>query len=327
MSGAAGSGQATPFARGSIAVGLHPIVGLDGRAQAAAIVEQAQEAERAGFSGVTLSEHHGGFPGYMGLPALACNWILGATERIWSGPAPYLVNLRNPVLAAEELAWSAARWPGRFGAALAPGYARSDFELLGVPWEDKAARFEELLADLLATLRGEGKGAEDPAFRSWAAAPAPLMRAANTRKGVERAAALGMGVYFPSGSDRERMRGMIDRYRELGGPGPVNKVRMLWMGELPPGALEKREQTYRGAAAKGSRQAQGFTEPFLHGDPDHIAQELVTDIEVLGLEGVNIRFHLEGGDREWVREQIGRFGAEVIPRLVEPLEMNSVQLN
>ena len=126
-----------PFARGSISVGLHPIVGLDGREQAAAIVEQAQAAEAAGFSGVTLSEHHGGFPGYMGLPALASNWILGATERIWSAPAPYLVNLRNPILAAEELAWSAARFPGRFGAALAPGYAQSDFELLGVPWDEK----------------------------------------------------------------------------------------------------------------------------------------------------------------------------------------------
>jgi len=308
-----------PFARGSVAVGLHPIVGLDGREQAAAIVEQACEAEQAGFSGVTLSEHHGGFPGYMGLPALACNCIVGATERIWSGPAPYLVNLRNPVLAAEELAWSAARFPDRFGAALAPGYAQSDFELLGVPWDEKAARFERALEVLLPTLRGEGEGADDPAFRSWAAAPAPLMRAANTTKGVERAAAMGLGVYFPSGSDRERMCSMIDRYREVGGPGPVNKVRMLWMGEPPPGALEKREQTYRSAAAKGSRQAQGFTEPFLHGDSDHIATELVTDIEALGLEGVNIRFHLEGGDRGSVREQIGRFGAEVLPHLTEAL--------
>lgn len=311
--------MSAPFGRGSVAVGLHPIVGLDGRQQAAAIIEQAQEAERAGFSGVTLSEHHGGFPGYMGMPALASNWILGATERIWAGPAPYLVNLRNPVLAAEELAWSAARFPGRFGAALAPGYAQSDFELLGVPWEDKAARFEAALAVLLPTLRGEGEGAEDPAFRSWATDPAPLMRAANTRKGVERAATLGMGVYFPSGSDRERMRSMIDRYRAAGGPGPVNKVRMLWMGEPPPGALERREQTYRSAAANGSRQAQGFTEPFLHGDSEHIAEELVTDIEALGLEGVNVRFHLEGGDRDWVREQIGRFGAEVLPHLTGAL--------
>ena len=149
------------------------------------------------------------------------------------------------------------------------------------------------------------------------------MRAANTRVGVERAAALGLGVYFPSGSDRERMRGLIDRYRDAGGPGPVNKVRMLWLGEPPPGALEKRDETYRSAAAKGSRQERGFTEPFLYGDSEHLAEELLADIEVLGLEGLNVRFHLEGGDREWVREQIGEFGAEVLPRLSRSLAGSS----
>jgi alkanesulfonate monooxygenase SsuD/methylene tetrahydromethanopterin reductase-like flavin-dependent oxidoreductase (luciferase family) len=303
----------TPFGPRSISVGLHALDGATATEQAAMLVEQAQAAEAAGFGGVTLSEHHGGFPGYMGQPLLACNWILAATERIWSGPAPYLLNLRNPVLVAEELAWMAARFPGRVGAALAAGYAKSDFDLLGVDFADRGARLAEGLTTLQATLAGETDAAADPAIAGWAEHPAPLLSAANSAVPVRRAAAHGLGIFFPGGEPRDRLQGLIETYREAGGTGPVVKIRTLWMGEPPPGALEERDRIYREAAAKsGARHANGFAEPFAHGSDERIHEEIAQDFEALDIDGINVRFYLKGVEHPAVVDQIQRFGGAVL---------------
>src|SRR5690349_3741837 len=109
-----------PFGRGSVSLGLHPDSSLDLHHQIDVLVGQAVDAERAGFDGVTVSEHHNGFPGYLPQPLLASTWILEATSTVWSGPAPTVLSLRRARLVAEELAWTAARHPRRFGAVLAP---------------------------------------------------------------------------------------------------------------------------------------------------------------------------------------------------------------
>lgn len=308
-----------PFGAGSISLGLHLASAGDAAARAAALVAQAQEAERAGFDGVTISEHHGGFPGYMGVPCQASNWVLGATERIWSGPAPYLLNLRHPVLVAEELAWSNARFPDRFAAALAPGYSESDFELLGVPFDERGARFEEKLEVLLPTLTASGAGAEDPAFQHWRERPAPLVCAASAKVGARRAARFGLGLLLPSNQSVERMREVITAYREAGGVGTVTRVSPVWLGEPPAGAVRRREEMYRSAAEQGSRQAAGSEAPFLSGNADVVAAALAGYLEQVPLDGLNLRFHLEGVGPEQVHEQIARFGAEVLPRLAPRL--------
>jgi alkanesulfonate monooxygenase SsuD/methylene tetrahydromethanopterin reductase-like flavin-dependent oxidoreductase (luciferase family) len=305
-----------PLAHGSISLGLHTLDGVDGADIAGTLVDQARCAEAVGFDGVTISEHHGTFPGYMGQPLLAATWILGATQRIWAGPSPYLLNLRNPLLAAEELAWSAARFGGRFAAAVAPGYAETDYDLLDVPFrDDRTARFEAGLHALTARLSGADGASVDAAIAQWRAAPAPLLCAANSRPGARRAGRLGLGVLFPSGSAHDRMRELIGSYRDAGGTGPVVKIRQLWLGTPPPESLQRREAVYRGAAAKGMRQAEGFREPFLHGDDTHVAEQLVTDVQALGLTGLNVRLHLAGADRSAIAAQIERFGTTVLPAL------------
>jgi alkanesulfonate monooxygenase SsuD/methylene tetrahydromethanopterin reductase-like flavin-dependent oxidoreductase (luciferase family) len=96
------------------------------------LIERVVAAERVGFSGVTVSEHHAGFPRYVPQPLLVSNWLLGVTRSLWSGPCPCLLHLRSPVLVAKELAWTAARYPGRLGVPLASGFAESDYGFLGL---------------------------------------------------------------------------------------------------------------------------------------------------------------------------------------------------
>lgn len=309
-----------PFAPGSVALGLHPIERRDGPGQADALVEQAVAAEAAGFDGVTLSEHHGAFPGYMGQPLLAATWCLSQTERIWAGPAPYLLGLRNPILVAEELAWTAARFPGRVGAAFAPGYARADFDLLGIDFDSRTARFPAALDTLLETLRGTSPPG-DPAIEAWVTDPGPLLTAGNSRPGVRRAAISGTGLLLPGGNARERYHELISLYRDSapsGAAGPVVKIRQIWMGSPPPGALEARDAVYRKAATAQMRQAAGFAEPFLYGSDEHVLEELARDAEEFSLDAMNIRFHLADIPHEAVLDQIARFGEAVLPRLAFP---------
>src|ERR1700722_19253107 len=115
-----------PLAPGSVALGLHLAKGDPARA-VESLRRQAIAAERAGFDGVALSEHHGGFPTYAPVPALLIGVLLAATETVWGAPCPTVLPLRNSSLVVEELAWLNAAYPGRVGAAFVPGYQARDF--------------------------------------------------------------------------------------------------------------------------------------------------------------------------------------------------------
>ena len=48
----------------------------------------ADAAAQAGFDGVTISEHHAGFAGYIPQPLLVVVQILERLPGLWAGPAP-----------------------------------------------------------------------------------------------------------------------------------------------------------------------------------------------------------------------------------------------
>ena len=69
----------------------------------------------SGFAGIMTSEHHGGFPGYLPNPLQVAGFILDSTPIGWAAACPLLLPLRPTALVAEEVAWLAARYPGRVG--------------------------------------------------------------------------------------------------------------------------------------------------------------------------------------------------------------------
>src|SRR6185437_13225429 len=105
--------------------------------------------------GVMISEHHGGFAGYLPNPLQVAGWLLDAMTRGWAAACPLLLPLRPPALVAEEVAWLAARYPGRVGVGVAAGALPSDFEAMGSTMDDLTARFAAGLAMLTSMLRGE----------------------------------------------------------------------------------------------------------------------------------------------------------------------------
>ena len=125
-----------PFAPGSVSLRLYPHLNLP----AAEIVEelrtQAALASEFGFDGVMTSEHHGGFAGYLPNPLQVAGWCLEAMTAGWAAPCPLLLPLRPAALVAEEIAWLAARFPGRVGVGVASGALQDDFDIMHVPMDD-----------------------------------------------------------------------------------------------------------------------------------------------------------------------------------------------
>jgi len=307
----------TPFGRGSVSLGLHTDSSLGADRQIDVLLDQAAAAERAGFDGVTVSEHHNGFPGYLPQPLLASTWILDVTSRVWSGPAPMVLSLRNARLVAEELAWTAARHPRRFGAAFAPGYARTDFEHLDVPFDDRAQRFEREITTLASMLGigGSAETSDDAAVKAWPNSGATLLATANSVTGVRRAAVLGVGIMFPGGEDPVRLGRLAARYRELGGLGPIVWTRSVWLGEPPTEAVAQLSRRYRAAATAGMRQRSGFRVGLLCGHVEQVLASLIDDQRNISADAVNLRVHLPGVPPERISDVIGRIGHDILPGL------------
>jgi probable F420-dependent oxidoreductase len=124
--------------------------------------EVAAGAERAGFDGISLSEHpipgarwlHGG--GHQTLdPFVALGYAAAATSRLrlltYLAVAPY----RNPFLLAKAAATLDRLSGGRLILGLGVGYQKSEYHALGVEFDERNALFDEALEVLPLHWSGE----------------------------------------------------------------------------------------------------------------------------------------------------------------------------
>ncbi|HTZ09116.1 MAG TPA: LLM class flavin-dependent oxidoreductase [Acidimicrobiales bacterium] len=295
-----------PLAPGSVSLRLYPHPELPAPALVEEFVAQARLAVASGFAGTMVSEHHNGFAGYLPNPVQAAGWVLEATTDGWAAPCPLLLPLRPTALVAEELAWMAARFPGRVAAGVAAGSREEEFALMGTTAEHLPERFGAALAELSAMLLGGRPGAlaGDPAVARCAEAPIPLVSAAMSPAAVRRAAAAGVGLVLDSLTEPGRCRALTDAYVEAGGRGPVVLVRRVWMG-TPPAALEERQlERYRGYAPPRATAHWGDGEMAGGDDPGTVARHLADAAEAVGADCLNLRVHAPGLGPRMIRDQI-----------------------
>jgi alkanesulfonate monooxygenase SsuD/methylene tetrahydromethanopterin reductase-like flavin-dependent oxidoreductase (luciferase family) len=306
-----------PFAPGSVSLRVYPHNELT----AAGIVDelrmQASLAVRHGFDGVMTSEHHGGFHGYLPNPLQAAGWCLEAMPSGWAAPCPLLLPLRPPALVAEEIAWLAARFPGRVGIGVASGALPEDFEIMHAPMDDLAARFTAGFEELAGMLDGsDPRGlADDPAIQACRAHPVPVLSAAMGFTAVRRAARLGAGLLFDSLSTPERCRELTDAYRDAGGTAPCVMIRRAWVGEPPRERLDDQLDVYRSYSPASAQQHWGGNELVDAPTPERVVDGVVDALRRAGADACNLRVHVPGVDPGAAREQIARLGDEVLPLL------------
>ena len=311
-----------PFAAGSVAIKLHLHDELDAAGRVCELLRQAELAEELGFDGVVLSEHHAGvLPGYLPVPTSAVGWILAGTERLWAAPCPTLLLLRNAVLVVEELAWLAAAFPGRVGAAFAAGSPGLEFRLIGAESDDLATQFENQLGSVVAMMRApnayEGLR-DDAALARLVEAPVPTLSAASSSIACERAARLGTGLLLDAEITPAAARRRVDSYQAAGGTGPQVLMRKVWVGEPPHELIARQHADYRRRAKARGRaypDRPAIDGGFVSGDSSSVA-EVLSQLRVDGgADALIITVHLPGLSASQAREQIRLIAGEVLPRL------------
>lgn len=311
--------MSVPLERGSISLRLYPH-DLSPSGVVDEIRTQARLAEQAGFDGVMLSEHHGGFPNYIPNPLLAATWALDATETMWAAPCPQLLPLRPVSQIVEDLAWTAARFPGRVGAGFAAGALPLDFEMAGVPFEEMNARFKAALPEVAAALRGDAGSplGDDPAVAALRESPIPVVSAAQSPAAARRAAACSIGLLFDSLTSIERAAEVSAVHADLGGRGTRIMLRRVWIGEPPTQSVGAQMDRFRMVAPDRAK-AHWAPDGGLVTSPDaaEVCERLDDHVRRGGCDALNLRVFHAGVSPEAVRDQIALLGQDVLPRLRE----------
>jgi alkanesulfonate monooxygenase SsuD/methylene tetrahydromethanopterin reductase-like flavin-dependent oxidoreductase (luciferase family) len=172
-----------------IGIGLpNPVPNTEGRV----LVEWAQRAETAGFSGLVTIDRIA-YPSYDSLTTLAA--AAGATERISLMTNILLAPIYTPVLLAKTAVSIDQISQGRFSLGLAAGGRQDDYEITGRDFHRRGRDFDHALEVIHKVWRGESL-AQD----SNPASPTPtqdrrvpILFGGTTQKTIERVVKWGAG--------------------------------------------------------------------------------------------------------------------------------------
>lgn len=315
----------TAFAPGSVSLRLYPH-DLEPHEMLVEMERQASQAVEVGFDGIMVSERHGGIVGNVPNALQVTGWLAGAMGRGWVAPCPVLALFRPPALIVEEVAWLAARYPGRVGVGLGTGGNDLDFRLYGVERAQLAERFEPVLRFVTGHLSGAVVSdlSRDHAVARCRDRPVPVISAAMSAVAVRRAARCGAGVIGSSMLSVDQERKLGEAYRQAGGSGPEVLLRFVWLGDLPDGPVATKYREYArtsstsaggDGAPAGSHQASGQRAIIASRDPAEIAERLCDALKHSGRTCLHLRVHVPGIPPAMAREQIDALGGEVLPRL------------
>lgn len=195
--------------------------GMDHAAALAAAVDYALAAERHGFAGVWIAEHH--FISYGVCPsALAfAGHVLGRTSTLRVGTAACVLSNRHPVALAEEAALLNELSGGRLALGVARGGPWVDLEVFGTGLDRYATGFDESLGLLRRWLSGAPEvGADGRYFRFRSVTvvpqprrPLPVWVAATSPSTVDTAAAHGVPVLLGMHATDAEKAALLYRYQ------------------------------------------------------------------------------------------------------------------
>jgi alkanesulfonate monooxygenase SsuD/methylene tetrahydromethanopterin reductase-like flavin-dependent oxidoreductase (luciferase family) len=116
-------------------------------------IEMAQWADDKGCVGVGLSEHHCAEDGYTPSPLVLASAIAAVTNKVPIMVAAALLPMYDPVRLAEDMIVLDYISRGRVTFILGIGYRPVEYELFGLPFEQRGAIADDKLTKLLDTLR------------------------------------------------------------------------------------------------------------------------------------------------------------------------------
>ena len=206
-------------------------------------VELARDAERLGFESLWTVEHVVVPEGYASIypysrsgrmpgpedspipdPLVWLSWIGAQTSSIRLATGILILPQRNPVILAKEVATLDVMTGGRAILGVGAGWLREEFDTIGVPFDDRAARMDEAIVALRALWTQESPSFHGRYFdfdgakvypRPVRPQGVPIVIGGHSRAAARRAGRLGDGFFPASGG--EALRSLLGEMRAAAG--------------------------------------------------------------------------------------------------------------
>lgn len=178
----------------------------------------ARTVEGLGFDLLMVSDHvaitpdvAGQYPAPFYEPFTTLSWLAGVTEKVRLGTTVLVVPYRHPLLVARMAANLDALSGGRLVLGAGIGWAKQEFEALGVPFEQRGKLTSEYLRTIRAAWADQG---------DYRAGPIPLWLGGHSDAGLRRAVELG-DAWHPLRMTLSGFREGLERLKSLAGDRPV----------------------------------------------------------------------------------------------------------
>lgn len=274
------------------------------------LCQQAERAEAMGFHSFWLPENH--FVGARAIPQpltlLAA--IAARTSRIGLGCTSYLLPIRNPLLAAEEVAVLDQLSAGRLILGVGRGIGDAMFQAFEVPTRDKRKLFATNLELMRRAWRGEAIAQQDngePIYLSplplqqpsppiWVAAFGPLA--------LQQVAALGLPYLASPVESLQALEKNFGDYHfgvkkaQLQPVTTIPVMRTLYVTQDAAQATEVRTALARTVTQAMTERAGAVEDWAIVGDRSYLRDKLAEYRERLGMSHLIVRAGLPGMDEE-----------------------------
>jgi alkanesulfonate monooxygenase SsuD/methylene tetrahydromethanopterin reductase-like flavin-dependent oxidoreductase (luciferase family) len=166
----------------------------------AALLEMAEWADRLGCVSLIVSEHHGSDDGYLPSPLTMVAAMAARTEHVRLGVAALIAPFYDSLRLAEDLLVLDHLSKGRIDLVLANGYVPDEFDMLGVPMNERARRLTEVVQTIQGAFSGQPFEHRGRTVRltpePYGAGPS-ITLGGSSEAAARRAARLGIG-FLPS---------------------------------------------------------------------------------------------------------------------------------
>ena len=296
---------------------------LSANAVAQDLGRQGALAESWGYESFWLPESHFAGAGAIPDPLMLLAAVAGHTRTIRLATTSYLLPLRHPLQAAEQVAVLDQLSGGRVILGVGRGYQPTMFDAFSVSRKDKRRLFAWCLEAMRAAWRGENIGGDEHGDAPVTLSPRPVQQphppiwvAAFGPKALAQAGRLGMPYLASPMEPKARLRENYQRHAAasdeagVAHPPEVPIMRTMFVSDQPALLANVREQlaaSARQLAASGTR-AGIVTEPddwAIVGEPAAVRDAVAHYVEDLGMTHLVV-----------TRLRIGRLDAATLERSV-----------
>ena len=298
---------------------------LSSRVNARELARQGALAEQWGFDSFWLPESHFAGDAAIPEPLLALAAVAARTERIRLATTSYLLPLRHPLQAAEQVAVLDRLSNGRVILGVGRGYQPAMFEAFAVPRQEKRRIFECSLATMQRAWRGEPVAAGD-GETPMTLAPLPVQQphpplwvAAFGPKALAQAGRLGLPYLASPVETKARLRENLRRHVEASAAADVPRaaevpiMRTLFVAEDAAVVAGVRERLQSAAPPTAQGRGAGAVEDWaILGTPPEVQQQVAAYVEEFGVTHLVVTRLRIGGVPTDVLEHSVRLAAEVL---------------